>query len=83
MNSGGGSTAAGSTAAGSTASGGGTSSSSPVADADAGLGTSDDGLTETSDLPLPVAPYALVSGYPSQRRRCFVEGYDNCRRSSR
>jgi len=53
-----------------------------TADAVAGANAGD-GLTDTEDLPLPVAPYALVSGYPRQRRRCFYDGYDECRKTSR
>ena len=35
-----------------------------------------DGLTDTTDLPIPVAPYALVG----RRRQCFYLGYEDCRR---
>lgn len=33
-------------------------------------------LTETADLPIPVAPYALVG----RSRKCFYYGYEDCRR---
>jgi hypothetical protein len=60
-------------------SGGGQSavSSSTVSDsgtpADAGANGE---LTETADMPIPVAPYALVG----RSRRCLYMGYEDCRR---
>jgi len=58
------------------------STGADAANADAVVGTgTEDGLTDTGDLPLPVAPYVLVA--PRQRRRCFYDGYDECRKVSR
>ena len=47
--------------------------------ADAVAGTDEGALTDTGDIPIPVAPYA-VTGYPRQRRRlCFDDAIRKCR----
>jgi hypothetical protein len=46
--------------------------------ADVAVDGSQDNLTGTEDLPLPVAPYALVS--PRSRRYCFMKSAEDCRR---
>lgn len=45
--------------------------------ADVAVDGSQDNLTGTEDLPMPVAPYALVR--PS-RRYCFQRAAEDCRR---
>lgn len=70
----------GGTAASSSASSSSTGADATNADAVVGAGT-EDGLTDTGDLPLPVAPYVLA--VPRRRRRCFFEGYEECRKTNR
>lgn len=54
-------------------------SSGAADNADVVAGTDEGTLTDTGDIPLPVAPYAVV-GYPRRHRRlCFDDAIRKCR----
>lgn len=58
--------------------GNGVAAAGDATGADVAVDGSQDNLTGTEDLPLPVAPYALVS--PRYRRYCFMKSAEDCRR---
>lgn len=64
--------------------GGSTGNGGSVGDAsaDGSDAASDDGLTDTSDIPIPVAPYAISRGRDNRSNDwlCFVLGMEYCSR---